>query len=474
MSRFDDNIILLTDSYKLSHYKQYPADTENVYSYFESRVGASMPYTVFFGLQYFLRKYLQGRVVTPEKIKQAESVANMHMDSATGTFNREGWEYIERKYNGFLPIRIKAVPEGTKVPTSNVMLTIEALDPKCYWLVNYLETLLVQVWYPCTVATISHGVRQIIQKGLETTGDVALLPFKLHDFGFRGVSSVESAGIGGLAHLVNFQGTDNLAALGCGMEYYDSGVCGFSIPASEHSTITSWGKDGEVDAFRNMLTQYPTGLVACVSDSFDIDNACTELWGKQLKNEVLSRDGVLVVRPDSGDIVLMVLNVLERLWNTFGGKFNNANFRVLNDKVRVIQGDGCTPETIQKVVNAMIASRWSIDNIAFGMGGGLLQKVDRDTQSFAFKCSSVVVDGEERDVFKQPKSDPAKNSKKGRLKLIEDDDGVIATVGEDWFPALDDKLVTVFERGEITRLYTFDQVRAQAALPLNLKSEQLI
>lgn len=474
MSRFDDNIILLTDSYKLSHYKQYPADTENVYSYFESRVGASMPYTVFFGLQYFLRKYLQGRVVTPEKIKQAESVASMHMGSEAGTFNREGWEYIERKYNGFLPIRIKAVPEGTKVPTSNVMLTIEALDPKCYWLVNYLETLLVQVWYPCTVATISHGVRQIIQKGLETTGDVALLPFKLHDFGFRGVSSVESAGIGGLAHLVNFQGTDNLAALGCGMEYYDSGVCGFSIPASEHSTITSWGKDGEVDAFRNMLTQYPTGLVACVSDSFDIDNACTELWGKQLKNEVLSRDGVLVVRPDSGDIVLMVLNVLERLWNTFGGKFNNANFRVLNDKVRVIQGDGCTPETIQKVVNAMIASRWSIDNIAFGMGGGLLQKVDRDTQSFAFKCSSVVVNSEERDVFKQPKSDSAKNSKKGRLKLIEDDDGVIATVGEDWFPALDDKLVTVFERGEITRLYTFDQVRAQAALPLNLKSEQLI
>lgn len=474
MSRFDDNIILLTDSYKLSHYKQYPAGTENVYSYFESRVGASMPYTVFFGLQYFLRKYLSGRVVTPEKIEQAASIAKMHMGSEAGTFNREGWEYIERKYNGFLPIRIKAVPEGTKVPTSNVMLTIEALDPKCYWLVNYLETLLVQVWYPCTVATISHGVRETIRKGLETTGDVAGLPFKLHDFGFRGVSSVESAGIGGLAHLVNFQGTDTLRAIMCGIEFYDSGVCGFSIPASEHSTITSWGRDGEVDAYRNMLTQYPTGLVACVSDSFDIDNACTELWGDQLRDEVLNRDGVLVVRPDSGDIVPMVLNVLRRLGDAFGATYNDKGYRVLNDKVRVIQGDGCTPETIQQIVSAMIAMRWSIDNIAFGMGGGLLQKVDRDTQSFAFKCSSVVVNGEERDVFKQPKSDPAKNSKKGRLALVLGSDGEVfnfETILESDLNGRTNYLRTVFERGEVTVLDTFDKIRERAAQTFELVSK---
>jgi len=462
MSRFDGNIILLTDSYKLSHYKQYPKGTENVFSYFESRVGAKIPYTVFFGLQYFLRKYLQGRVVTPEKIAQAESIANMHMGSATGTFNREGWEYIEKRHNGFLPIRIKAVPEGTKVPTSNVMLTIETTDPKCYWLVNYLETLLVQVWYPCTVATISHSVREIIREGLEESGDVAGLPFKLHDFGFRGVSSVESAGIGGLAHLVNFQGTDTLAALSCGIDYYDSGVCGFSIPASEHSTITSWGKDGEVDAFRNMLTQYPTGLVACVSDSFDIDNACTELWGNQLKDEVLNRDGILVVRPDSGAIVTMVMNVLRRLQAAFGSYVNDKGFNVLNDKVRVIQGDGCTPRTIQRVVDAMLSAGWSIDNIAFGMGGGLLQKVDRDTQSFAFKCSSVVVNGEERDVYKQPKSDPAKNSKRGRLALVQNGNG-FETIQESELGGRLNLLRTVFERGEITQLDTLDNIRRRAA-----------
>lgn len=459
-NRFDTNLLLLTDSYKLSHYKQYPTGTENVYSYFESRVGAAIPYTVFFGLQYFLRKYLFGRVVTPAKIEQAATIASMHMGSQKGTFNREGWEYIERKYNGFLPIRIKAVPEGTKVPTGNVLMTIEALDPKCYWLVNYLETLLVQVWYPTTVATISHGVREIIRKGLEKTGNVEGLPFKLHDFGFRGVSSVESAGIGGLAHLVNFMGTDTLAAITTGMEFYDSGVCGFSIPASEHSTITSWGEAGEVAAFRNMLTQYPTGLVACVSDSFDIDRACSQYWGKQLKDEVLNRDGILVVRPDSGEIVPMVLNVLHRLGDAFGTYENDKGFKVLNDKVRVIQGDGCTPETINSVVQAMIGLGWSIDNIAFGMGGGLLQKVDRDTLRFAFKCSSVTVNGEERDVFKKPASDPSKNSKAGRLALVLGNNGY-ETVAEE--SANGNLLRTVFERGEVTKLDTLDDIRKRAA-----------
>lgn len=459
--RFEDNIILMTDSYKLSHYKQYPQGTKNVYSYFESRVGATFPYTVFFGLQYFLRKYLSGRVVTKQKIEQAAAITAMHMGSERGTFNREGWEYIEEKYNGFLPIRIKAVPEGTKVPTGNVMMTIEALDPKCYWLVNYLETLLVQVWYPSTVATISNVVRNVIENGLETSGDVAGLPFKLHDFGFRGVSSVESAGLGGLAHLVNFMGTDTLAAITTGMEFYDSGVCGFSIPASEHSTITSWGEAGEVDAFRNMLTQYPTGLVACVSDSFDIDRACTELWGRELKAEVLGRDGVLVVRPDSGEIVPMVLNVLNRLGAEFGTYRNEKGYSVLNDKVRVIQGDGCTPETIQNVVDAMLRNGWSIDNIAFGMGGGLLQKVDRDTQRFAFKCSSITINGEEVDVWKRPASDPTKNSKRGRLKLVYTDRGGYNTVRAD-APG-HDVLHTVFERGEVTRLDTLDDIRKRAA-----------
>lgn len=461
MTRLHNNIILMTDSYKLSHFKQYRPGTQSVYSYFESRHGAEFPYTVFFGLQYLLKKYLEGQVITRDAIDQADRVARIHVDLGDQSFNKEGWEYILRRHNGHLPVRIKAVPEGTPVETGNVLMTIENTDPNCYWLPNYLETLLVQAWYPSTVATLSHQVKHKIRYGLEKTGDIDGIDFRLHDFGFRGSTTVESAGIGGLAHLINFSGTDTIAAIGCGIEYYDSGVCGFSIPATEHSTITSWGKDGEVDAYRNLLQQYPTGTIACVSDSFNIDHACSELWGRQLKEEVLQRNGVLVVRPDSGEVVPMVLNVLERLGNAFGTYVNEHGYRVLNDKVRVIQGDGCTIETIANIIDSMIEAEWSIDNIVFGMGGGLLQKVDRDTQRFAFKCSHTVCDGQSLDVYKQPVSDPAKASKRGRLKLIYNDSvGSYLTV-----PEMDpnpDQMRVVFEHGEVIVRDTFDNIRQRA------------
>jgi len=444
------SILLLTDSYKLSHYKQYPPGTSKVYSYFESRVGSEYPDTVFFGLQYFLKKYLEGVVVTEEFIQEAKEFSDAHMGGVGGAFNEAGWRHILEKHGGKLPVSIKAVPEGMAVPESNVMMTIENTDPECYWLPNYLETLLVMVWYPSTVATISNYVRNLIAKGMETSCDTLDgLPFKLHDFGFRGSTSVESAGIGGLAHLCNFMGTDTIAALTTGKKYYNAEMAGFSIPASEHSTITSWGEHGEVEAFRNMLDQYPTGLVACVSDSFDIDRACTELWGEHLKGKILNRDGTLVVRPDSGEIVPMVLNVLNRLGEAFGTYTNKKGYKVLDDHVRVIQGDGCTPDTIKKVVDAMLRTGWSLDNIAFGMGGGLLQRLNRDTQRFAFKCSSVVVDGQERDVFKRPASDPTKDSKRGRLALIKDSFGY-DTIKERTMGADEkDLLREVFRDGEV-------------------------
>ena len=412
------NIILNTDSYKLSHNRQLPPKTEKVYSYFESRVGAKFPTTTFFGLQYLIKKHLTGKVVTHEKIAQAKAIAAAHFGSGS-LFNAEGWHYILGKHKGYLPISIRAVPEGMSIPESNVLMTVENTDPAVPWLTNYLETLLSHVWYSSTVCTLSREVKKIILAGLEKTGDPAGIGFKLHDFGYRGSTSVESAGIGGLAHLVNFLGTDTLAALETGMEYYDSEVMAFSIPASEHSTITSWGgPEKEVDAFRNMLEQYPSGLVACVSDSFDIERACTDLWGNELREKVLARDGVLVVRPDSGEIVSTVLNVLSRLGNAFGTTVNSKGYKVLNPKVRMIQGDGCSIHTIQEVIRRMAIDKWSVDNIAFGMGGGLLQKMDRDTQRFAFKCSSVTIDGKEQDVYKSPKTDMTKASKRGRLELI--------------------------------------------------------
>ncbi len=306
------NIMLLTDSYKQSHWKQYPPKTNLVYSYFESR-GGKWPQTVFFGLQYYLKKYLEGNVVTQEKINEAEEIVNEHMGA--GTFNREGWEYILHTYGGRLPLRIKAVPEGTVVPISNVLMTVENTDDRCYWLTNFVETLLVQTWYPSTVATNSRAIKKDIYANLIKTGDPAGLPFKLHDFGFRGVTTPEQAGIGGCAHLVNFLGTDTLEALRIAKKYYSENMAGFSIPASEHSTITSWGKENEVEAMRNMLEQYPTGLVACVSDSFDIYNACRNYWGGVLRDKVLARNGTLVIRPDCYDDKTEILT--ENGWKLF-------------------------------------------------------------------------------------------------------------------------------------------------------------
>jgi nicotinamide phosphoribosyltransferase len=162
-------------------------------------------------------------------------------------------------------------------------MTVENTDPKLFWLTNYLETLLVQVWYPSTVATQSFAMKKLLLEYLHETGDPLLIDFKLHDFGYRGVTCPEQAAIGAASHLVNFQGTDTIAGLELLGEYYDEFCAGFSIPASEHSTITSWGKEHEVDACRNMLTQYPEGYVACVSDSYDIFNCCENIWGGELR-----------------------------------------------------------------------------------------------------------------------------------------------------------------------------------------------
>lgn len=455
----EKNIILKTDSYKVSHWKQYPPGTEYVYSYLESRRHARYAFSVFFGLQAILKQHFTGPVVTQSQIYFADQLLREHL--GPDVLNLEGWQYIVDEHDGHLPVQIKAVPEGTKVPVSNVLMTIENTDPRCYWLTNYLETLLVQVWYPITVATISNQVRRTIADFLRRTGDETGLGFKLHDFGFRGVSSFESAGLGGMAHLVNFDGTDTLPGIVAAQLYYKAQMPGFSIPASEHSTITSWGEDHEVDAMRNMLEQYPSGLVACVSDSFDIDRACSDYWGDALKDKVLERDGVLVVRPDSGDVTTMVLNVLERLGEKFGTYQNEKGYKVLNDKVRVIQGDGCTERVIGDVLYKMQGQGWSADNIAFGMGGGLLQKLDRDTQRFAFKCSSITVNGEQRDVYKAPKSDLTKASKRGRLALVKDPVQGYQTVPQ--AEAGDrDELVTVFENGRLMKEWTFDEVRERA------------
>ena len=449
------NLILDTDSYKLSHYKQYPAGTEQVFSYIESR-GGQFDSTLFFGLQKALLE-LNQFFPNWDDFAEAKELAAAH----GVPFNEDGWrELIEL---GYFPLEIRALPEGKVIHTQNVLVTVVNTDARFYWLTSYLETSLLRaVWYPTTVATLSFECKKVIKRYMQATCDsLDGLAFKLHDFGARGVSSEESACIGGAAHLVNFSGTDTLSAVRFARDYYDAGICGFSIPATEHSTITSWGRDQELEAYRNVLEQFPEGLVACVSDSYDIFNAVNNLWGEQLHASVTSRSGTLVIRPDSGDPEDILPILLETLAEKFGYYENSKGYKVLNDKVRLIQGDGVNLSSISRILETMTAKRWSSENIAFGMGGGLLQQLNRDTQKFAMKNSAVKVNGQWRDVYKDPVTDHGKRSKKGLLDL---QNGQTVRISPELLFAQRDQsqLQLVYRNGTLHNQMNFQQIRDNA------------
>ena len=461
------NILLDCDSYKSSHHLQYPPGTTKVFSYIESR-GGRFDRTVFFGLQMYLKRYLS-QPITQEMVDDAAEFWAAHGEP----FNREGWEYIVNVHGGRLPVVIKALREGTVVPTHNVLLTIENTDPACFWLTSFLETALLRaVWYPTTVSTLSWHAKQIIRAALEKSSDdpEGQLPFKLHDFGARGVSSKESAGIGGAAHLVNFMGSDTVTGVLYAREFYGAQMAGFSIPGAEHSTIASWGRSREAQAYANMLRQFgkPGALFAVVSDSYDIMNAAREIWGGELRQVVMESGSTLVVRPDSGDPLTVPVDVIEALGERFGYTINGKGYKVLPNCVRVIQGDGITVESLPKILANLLARGWSADNIAFGMGGGLLQMVDRDTQKIAMKCSAALINGEWVDVYKDPITDPGKRSKKGRVMLWTSGGECETSVTEPrrwttaagwcWTPAL----IEVYLNGELLIDLTFDEVRATA------------
>jgi nicotinamide phosphoribosyltransferase len=457
-------LVLNTDSYKASHWLQYPPGTTTVFSYIEAR-GGSLPYTVFFGLQALLKEYLT-QAVTSDDVALAAEVCAAH----GVPFNREGWQYIVDAHAGRLPVRIRAVPEGTVVPVGHALVTVENTDPACWWLTSFLETALLRVWYPTTVASHSQATRRLIAAALERTGDPAGLSFKLHDFGARGVSSLESAVLGGMAHLVNFQGTDTMSALLGARAYYGEPMAGFSIPAAEHSTITAWGRDGELDAYRNMLRQFarPGALLAVVSDSYDLDVAVARLWGGALRDEVIASGATVVIRPDSGDPTSVVLRTVRTLDASFGSDVNAKGYKVLRH-VRVIQGDGITRASIASILGALESAGYSADNVAFGQGGALLQQVNRDSLGFAMKASAAQVGGSWRDVFKAPVTDPAKRSKAGRLTLMRRGDA-FATVRLDspgYQQALADGATevmrTVFEDGRLLVDDSFAAIRARAA-----------
>lgn len=458
-----NNLILNTDSYKPSHWLQYPPNTKGVFDYVEAR-GPFGKSVINVGLQMYIKEYLTKRI-TMSDIKEAGNVLKAH----GVPFNREGWVRILQKYNGYMPVRIKQAPEGLRIPVSNAVVTVESTDPDFFWLPSYLETSILRaIWYPSTVATISKNIKDLILRYLKETGDPASIDFKLHDFGARGVSSMESAALGGVGHLVNFMGTDTLSAIIAAKKYYNEDMAGFSIPASEHSTITTWGgKQGESTAMENMLNQfagkYP--LVACVSDSYNIYDAVKDIWAGILKEKVINSGSTLVIRPDSGDPVTVIIKVLQILENSFGVSINDKGYKVLPPYVRIIQGDGIDYITIEKILSAMKEKQYSADNIAFGMGGALLQKINRDTYQYAMKTSSININGVWEDVYKDPITKDNtldKVSKKGRLILCRNENGNYYTDREE--NGNKSILETVFENGEIVKEYTFSEVRKNSNL----------
>lgn len=455
-----NSILIDVDAYKVSMWKQYPPGTEYVSSYIESRGSESSELT-FFGLQHILSVLEQK--ITASDVEQA----NEYWTAQGQDFPLEQWKYIANTLDGKLPLRVQALPEGTRVGPKTAMVQVINTDPKCYWLTTWVETKMLRVWYPTSVATRSRRLKDLISYALEVSSDAPEeeLPFKLHDFGARGVSSAESAGVGGAAHILNFAGSDTGPANWHASEFYGApyGVCG-GIPAAEHSTITSWGRENEADAYKNMVEQFPTGLVAVVSDSYDIWNATENIWGDQLKSMLQERDGMVVLRPDSGDPTTVAVEMMKILDKRFGSVVNSKGYKVLNN-VRVIQGDGMEEESLAQLIVNTHSAGYSATNLAFGMGGGLLQMINRDTDSFAMKCSHIVVNGQARDVYKDPIGDKGKSSKRGRLMVTYMHDGILDTFREGDFAywALANELKNVFIQGKITRPEKWEDVVSRAA-----------
>ena len=462
--QFDNNIIN-TDNYKHCHYPLYPKGTEYISSYIESR-GGEFPVTMFMGLQAYVRDYLM-RPVTLEDVDAAEYLMReqgMH-------FNRENWMGIINDHGGYLPVEIEAVAEGTVLPTNNVLVQTINTDPKYYWATSVFETALLRaIWYPTTVGTLSWLCKQAIRAALERTSDnVGLLRHMLHDYGARGVSSQQSAALGGMAHLVNFAQSDTTPGILAAKRWYNAVAPSNSGPNSEHASFTAWGPEGEVDAIRNMLEVYHDhGFALVLTDTYDHENCVKNILGGELKEMVQNFPGLVGARPDSGDVVQVTSDTTEWLMEAFGHEVNSKGFKILPPFIRVVQGDGVTGESLRLIYAEMERRGLAADNAVFGMGGGLLQHVDRDTNRFAQKASAVCVNGEWRGIAKNPKGAGYKASKAGRLALIQEN-GEYKTVLRDSVSPEENLLKPVFRNGKLLKQWDFSELIAASETPVPLE-----
>ena len=479
------NVLECTDVYKLGHLLQYPEGTDYIYSYLQARTDKKLPETVFFGLQYYLTEYLAKRIshFDVDKLVQIHEVI-------LGPVRPAMLDKLYALANlGYWPISIKAVPEGTVVPVQNVLMTITNTVPGFGWCVGFLESLLLKVWNTITVASYSLRLRRLVNAFAEATcDDFSHLPFQVHDFGYRGVSSEETAELAGAAHLLNFYGSDTVPAVRMLMKYYDAHFpIALSVPATEHSVMCSTGPGGEFDAFeRLMFRTYPDGIVSIVSDTYDLWRVLTQ-YVPRLGRRILQRNGKVVFRPDSGDPVKVICGdptaapgtpqhrgALNILWDTFGGTVNSKGYRVLDPHVGLIYGDGFFFERFEEVLGQMKANGFASSNLVVGIGGLLLQAHTRDELGFAIKATFAVIDGEPVELFKDPVTDSKKRSHKGRLALHLEDGEWVTKQGVSESEEKNGHLVEVYRDGWIRKLQSLDEIRSRIDVSTGLRPLELV
>lgn len=475
------NPLLMTDVYKCGHLNQYVKDTEYVYSYLMARSTKNFDKSVFFGLQYYLKEYLT-RPITHANVDEFMKVTKSVIGPSP-TDNQTEQKLRELANLGYLPLEIKAVPEGTVIDNKNVLLTIKNTLPKFHWVVGFVESVLLKIWFPITVATTSYAYRKIVDKYFkETCNDLKFLDtFMVHDFGYRGDSSEESSMISGSAHLLSFIGSDTLVTHNFLLEYYnaqstlDAGKSILkSVPASEHSVMCSFGKEHELDAYANMLELYPDGIVSIVSDTYDIYNVLTNIV-KQLKPSILKRNGKVVFRPDSGNQEFVLCGdpeadplspqgkgCLRLLDEEFGSTINAQGYKVLNDKVGLIYGDGMYLVKFERILSKMKEMGYASCNLVIGVGG-ILRFSTRDTLGFAIKATNVIVNGESRAIYKDPVTDSGKKSHRGLLSLEIKDGCYVTKDGVSEAEEAGGLLKTVFLNGKILIDEDLETIRNRVA-----------
>jgi nicotinamide phosphoribosyltransferase len=487
-----NNPLLMTDGYKTSHHKMYPEGTTLVYSNFTPRSVKRMPEMakeiVVFGIQYTM-KYINDLY--------NDNFFNRPKDEIVGEAKQFLSSYLGTDYDcthfeklhdlGYLPINVKSLPEGTIIGEKVPMMTIYNTHPDFFWLPNFLETLISSlIWKPVHSASLAYGYKKVLLNHANKTfkDNIGFVDFQGHDFSFRGMQHPESAISSGLGFLTSFKGTDTIPTLQAAKYYYGDTDVAFSVPASEHAVMTAYGKENEIDGFKRLMKQYPSGILSVVSDSFNLWQVCTK-FVIELREEILARDGKLVIRPDSGnpvDILCGVGNdvhinpyktdrsnysieerkgVIELLWDVFGGIVNEQGYKVLDSHIGAIYGDSITIERADEICKRLEAKGFASTNVVLGVGSYSMGYATRDNQGGAVKATYVEVSGEGREIFKDPITDDGtKKSATGLLCVEELPDGKIGLYDKvSWNTEDSGLLRTIYKNGEFYNITTLSEIR---------------